>query len=85
MDEDIGQMPIRSKSGHHAAPKLKRQNNIFFNGDCTMIICSPHYIFIEWGVAVFELRDVPFWSQTFCFAQTDGIIIESCFSADGIF
>ena len=42
MDEDIGQMPIRSKSGHHAAQKLKRQNNIFFNGNCTMVICSSH-------------------------------------------
>ena len=27
--------------------------------------------FIEWGVAVFELCDAPFWSKTFCFAQTD--------------
>ena len=74
MDEDIGQMPIRSKSGHHAAQKLKRQNNIFFNGNCTMVICTSHSIFIEWGVAVFELCDAPFWSQTFRFAQTDGML-----------
>ena len=34
---------------------------------CTMVICSSHSIFIQWGVSVFEL-----WSQTFCFARTDG-------------
>ena len=34
---------------------------------------AVHLIFIEWGVGVFELRGAPFWSQTFCFAQTDGI------------
>ena len=38
-----------------------------------MVLCSPHFIFIEWGVAVFALRGAPFWSQSFRFAQTDGI------------
>ena len=72
INKDMGQIHFHSKSGHHAAQKLKRQNNIFFNGNCTMVICSSHWIFIEWGVAVFELCDAPFWSQTFRFAQTDG-------------
>ena len=38
-----------------------------------MVLCTAHFIFIEWGVVVFELRGAPFWSQTFRFAQTDGI------------
>ena len=73
INEDMGQIHFRSQSGHHAAQKLKSQKNIFFNGNCTMVICSSHWIFIQWGVVVFELCDAPFWSQSFRFAQTDGI------------
>ena len=40
-----------------------------------MVMCGAHYIFIEWGVVVFELRGAPFWSQSFRFAQTDGICL----------
>ena len=73
----MGQIPFRSQSGHHTTQKLKSQKNIFFKGQCTMVLCTAHYIFIEWGVAVFELRGAPFWSQTFRFAQTDGTRIET--------
>ena len=37
-------------------------------------LCAVPIKFIEWNVAVFELRGAPFWSQTFCFAQTDGTV-----------
>ena len=48
-------------------------------GTAQWLYAVPIVFFIEWGVAVLELCDVPFWSQSFCFAQTDGtgIIVSS--------
>ena len=67
-------------SRHRTPQKLKSPkypNISFFNGYYTIILFSSHIYFIKWGVSVSvsvsELCDAPIWSQSFRFAQTDGI------------
>ena len=60
--------------------KTKKAKIISFSmgtAQSSMVVYSLYSSFIQWGVAVFEFRGAPFWSQTFCFAQTDGITLQS--------
>ena len=38
-----------------------------------MVVCTSLKFYFEWGAVVFEFYVPPFWSQSFRFAQTDGI------------
>ena len=61
---------------HHTTQKRKSQKKISFKGQCTVVLCTAQFTFIEWGVVVFEIGVPRFGPRLFVLPKTGTFVYQ---------